>query len=104
MSGFMERRFCPFVFLAASFAVIPAVAQFEIAPDHFDGSDQKTSKPKAGAKPKPKTAHQAPGAAAHRASVPPIASAATKPKQSPRTQTQIARRSKADVELGSSHR
>lgn len=104
MSEFMERRFLPFVFLAGSLAVTPAVAQFEIAPDHFDGSDQKTSKPKAGAQPKAKTAHQAPGAAAHRASVPPIASAATKPKQSPRTETQIARGSKADVELGSSHR
>ena len=41
MSGFVERRFLRFVFLAASFIAIPAFAQFEIAPDHFDGSEQK---------------------------------------------------------------
>src|SRR5262250_3266563 len=35
MSGFVERRFLRFVFLAASFIAIPAFAQFEIAPDHF---------------------------------------------------------------------
>jgi hypothetical protein len=41
MSRFVERGFLRFVLLAASFIAIPAFAQFEIAPDHFDGSEQK---------------------------------------------------------------
>src|SRR5215469_16435804 len=41
MSGFVERGFLRFVLLAASFMAIPVFAQFEIAPDHFDGNEQK---------------------------------------------------------------
>jgi hypothetical protein len=96
MSGFAERRFLRFVVLAGCFLVIPAFAQFEIAPDHFDGSSHQTTTPKASVK--AKSARQA---TAHPASVPPIASVATKRKQSPRAQQEIARRSKADMPPGS---
>jgi hypothetical protein len=98
MSGFAERRFLRFVVLAGCFLVIPAFAQFEIAPDHFDGSSRQTTTPKASVKAKAKSTRQA---TAHPASVPPIASVATKRKQSPRAQQEIARRSKADIPPGS---
>jgi|SRR5690348_5641456 len=101
MSGFAERRFLRFILFAASFLVVPAFAQFEIAPDHFDVSGQKTAEPTTNVKSKAKAARHA---AAHPASLPLMAGAVTKRKQSPRAQQNIARRSKADVELASSHR
>jgi hypothetical protein len=59
MSRFVERRFLRFVLLAASFIVIPAFAQFEIAPDHFDGSEQRPAIQKSAAARKAKIAHTA---------------------------------------------
>jgi len=56
MSGFTGRRFLRFLLLAATFLVIPAFAQFEIAPDHFDESDQRTAKQQPGMKSKAKPA------------------------------------------------
>ena len=56
MSRFAERTFFRFVLLAASFLVIPAFAQFEIAPDHFDGSEQQTATHKSNVKAKAKPA------------------------------------------------
>src|SRR5690348_8297006 len=104
MSGFRERRFLPFVLLAASFLAIPAFAQFEIAPDHFDGSDQQRAKQKPSVKPQAKPVRPAAVATAHPPSVPAIATAVTKRNPRPRSEQQIARRSKADVELASCHR
>src|SRR5262249_53175008 len=97
MSGFTGRRFVRFLLLAAAFLVIPAFAQFEIAPDHFDESNQQIAKQKPSVKPKAKPARQARAAAAHPSPVP--ASAATKRNQSRRAQQQIAHQSKANAEL-----
>jgi hypothetical protein len=102
MSGFTERRSLRFVLLAATFLVIPAFAQFEIAPDHFDGSDQQTAKQKPSVKPKAKPARQAAAAAAHPSPI--SATAVTTRNKSRRPQQQIARQSKAAPELVANHR
>lgn len=102
MSGFTGRRFLRFILLAATFLVIPAFAQFEIAPDHFDGSDQQTAKQKPGVKPKAKPARRAAAAAAHPSSIP--ATAVTARNKSRRPQQQIARQSKTGTELVANHR
>ena len=101
MSGFTERRSLRFVLLAATFLVIPAFAQFEIAPDHFDGSEQQITKQKPSVKPKEKPARQVAAAAAHPS---PIPAAALTRNKSRRPQQQIARQSKAGAELVASHR
>ena len=101
MSGFTGRRFLRFVLLAATFLVIPAFAQFEVAPDHFDGGNQQSAKQKSNVKPKAKPARQAAAAAAHPS---PIPAAATTRNKSRRPQQQIARQSKAGPELVANHR
>ena len=66
MSRFVEGSFLRFVLLAASFIAIPVFAQFEIAPDHFDGSGQKPMVQKSTSAKKAKTAQPAsPRPAAH---------------------------------------
>jgi hypothetical protein len=103
MSGFAERRYLRFIVLAACFLVGPAFAQFEIAPDHFDASDQQTAKQKPSATPRAKPAHQA-AKLPHPGSSPANAIAAMKRNQRPRSQQKMARQSKPDAELAASRR
>ena len=93
MSGFVERRFLRFVFLAASFIAIPAFAQFEIAPDHFDGSEQKPMVQKSTSTKKAETAQPAASRPATHAVVPLAVTNRAKRNSSIHTQ-QIARQLK----------
>ena len=99
MSRFAERTFFRFVLLAASFLVIPAFAQFEIAPDHFDGSEQQTATHKSNVKAKAKPARTVSSAVVHPATSPAAGTPGSKRNPSRRPQ-QIARQSKADVAAG----
>ena len=99
MSRFAERTFLRLVLLAASFLVIPAFAQFEIAPDHFDGSEQQTATHKSNVKAKAKPARTVSSAVVHPAAPRATATVGAKRNASRRPQ-QIARQSKADVAVG----
>ena len=100
MSPFAKCGFLRFFLLAGSFLVVPAFAQFEIAPDHFDGSGQQavTHKPSV----KTERARAATSLVAHRRAVAATANAEVKRNESRRPQ--IARQSKTDVAVATSRR
>ena len=75
MSRSFDQRFLRFVILAASFIAIPVFAQFEIAPDHFDGGEQKPAVQKSTAAKKTRIAQAAaPRPATHAVATPSVTS------------------------------
>ncbi len=80
MSWLKDFKFLRVIPLVALFYAVPALAQFEVAPDHFDSSANNNAARKPAAKSKASVAQPAVSLAAHRSNEAMVAKAGRKHK------------------------